>query len=280
MLSSEKGTGRLSNMMGKLHCELANGIKFKVGTGFSDAQRKNPPKKGAVITFKFQEVSDSGVPRFPVFLRIREDVTWAEVKENAKKSAPKSQDKKKSFHLKKGHSKKGKKKGLKLYFIESKFFFFFFLKAVLYTTVPSRDQETNKKQGFPREICNRFVFNNFFKVTDDDVNDAPLNEPGGTASPSTKPPCKYGKLCYQTNEAHLLQFYHEPKEEDKKKKTSKKKETEKIPCKFGAECYQSNSYHREKVTICFFFFFFKKTFFVLPLPKSIRMMLLPRRRTK
>jgi DNA ligase-1 len=54
VLSSEKGTGRLSNMMGKLHCELPNGVKFKVGTGFSDAQRKNPPKKGAVISFKYQ----------------------------------------------------------------------------------------------------------------------------------------------------------------------------------------------------------------------------------
>ena len=43
---SEKGSGRLANMMGKIHCELANGVKFKIGTGFSDAERKNPPKKG------------------------------------------------------------------------------------------------------------------------------------------------------------------------------------------------------------------------------------------
>jgi hypothetical protein len=39
-----------------------------------------------------------------VFLRIREDVTWAEVKENAKTQIPKSEEKKKSFHLKKRHS--------------------------------------------------------------------------------------------------------------------------------------------------------------------------------
>jgi hypothetical protein len=35
------GTGRCSDMMGKLECVLPNGCKFKVGTGFSDAQRKN-----------------------------------------------------------------------------------------------------------------------------------------------------------------------------------------------------------------------------------------------
>jgi DNA ligase-1 len=36
----ENGTGRCADMMGKIHCELPNGIKFKIGTGFTDAQRK------------------------------------------------------------------------------------------------------------------------------------------------------------------------------------------------------------------------------------------------
>jgi ATP-dependent DNA ligase len=122
VLKHENGTGRLQHMMGKIHCELPNGIKFKIGTGFSDAQRKNPPKVGAVVTFKYQEISNSGVPRFPVFLRIREDVTWDEVKQSAAKNKPFSEEKKKSFHLKKSHT-------------------------VLYTTVPSRDQSTSKKQA-------------------------------------------------------------------------------------------------------------------------------------
>ena len=33
-----------------------------------DAQRKHPPKKGAVVTFKYQEVSEDGIPRFPVLI--------------------------------------------------------------------------------------------------------------------------------------------------------------------------------------------------------------------
>ena len=41
----------------------------QVGTGFSDVQRKNPPKVGSVISFKYQEIGPHGAPRFPVFLR-------------------------------------------------------------------------------------------------------------------------------------------------------------------------------------------------------------------
>ena len=53
-----------------------------------------------MVTFKYQEVSNSGAPRFPVFLRERHDVTWAEVKENAKTKKPFSEKKKLSFKLK------------------------------------------------------------------------------------------------------------------------------------------------------------------------------------
>jgi DNA ligase-1 len=30
-----------------------DGTKFKIGSGLDDAQRKNPPKVGTVVTFKF-----------------------------------------------------------------------------------------------------------------------------------------------------------------------------------------------------------------------------------
>src|SRR5690242_17850897 len=82
VVGHKKGEGRLYAMMGGLQCILANGtshplcniksiigIEFTIGTGFSDAQRKKPPKVGSVVTFKFQELSNSGTPRFPVYLR-------------------------------------------------------------------------------------------------------------------------------------------------------------------------------------------------------------------
>lgn len=37
---------------------------FNVGTGLSDKQRRNPPKVGAIIVYRFQELTRDGVPRF------------------------------------------------------------------------------------------------------------------------------------------------------------------------------------------------------------------------
>ena len=55
--------------------ELADGTRFVVGTGSSDARRGAPPA-GSIITFRYQELSDAGVPRFPSFAGRRHDVAW------------------------------------------------------------------------------------------------------------------------------------------------------------------------------------------------------------
>ena len=44
------GEGRHRGRLGALSVKLANGIQFSVGTGFSDAQRGNPPPLGSTIT--------------------------------------------------------------------------------------------------------------------------------------------------------------------------------------------------------------------------------------
>ena len=49
----ESGTGRCSSMLGALLVVGDNGKKFKVGSGFTDRIRRNPPKKGSRITYKF-----------------------------------------------------------------------------------------------------------------------------------------------------------------------------------------------------------------------------------
>ena len=41
----------------------------KIGSGFNDTQRLNPPKIGTIVTYKYQNLSDAGIPRFPIFLR-------------------------------------------------------------------------------------------------------------------------------------------------------------------------------------------------------------------
>ncbi len=85
------GEGRHRGRLGALAVKLPNGIQFAVGTGFSDAQRGNPPAVGSTITFRYQELSDRGVPRFPSFVRVRNDVSPVtssskEIMSKAKKS--------------------------------------------------------------------------------------------------------------------------------------------------------------------------------------------------
>ncbi len=67
------GAGRHKGRLGALDVVLPDGTRFSVGTGFSDAQRESPPPIGSLITFRYQELSDAGVPRFPSFVRVRSD---------------------------------------------------------------------------------------------------------------------------------------------------------------------------------------------------------------
>jgi DNA ligase-1 len=73
ILGYKKGQGKYSMLMGSLICQLQNGKIIKIGSGLSDKQRVNPPKIGSIITFKYQGFTKNGLPRFPVFLRVRNE---------------------------------------------------------------------------------------------------------------------------------------------------------------------------------------------------------------
>jgi len=73
VIDHQEGAGRHKGRLGALLVELADGKRFAVGTGLSDAERENPPAIGSVITFRYQELSDGGVPRFPSFVGVREE---------------------------------------------------------------------------------------------------------------------------------------------------------------------------------------------------------------
>jgi DNA ligase 1 len=68
------GQGRNTGLLGALLVELPDGTRFRLGTGFSDAERRNPPPLGTTVTFKHHGRYPSGLPKFPVFLRIRDDL--------------------------------------------------------------------------------------------------------------------------------------------------------------------------------------------------------------
>jgi DNA ligase-1 len=67
------GAGRHKGRLGALEVELRDGTRFSVGTGLSDAERENPPGLGTLITFRYQELSNDGVPRFPSYVGVRID---------------------------------------------------------------------------------------------------------------------------------------------------------------------------------------------------------------
>ena len=83
-----EGSGRHMGRLGALMCELPNGKRFKVGTGFSDAEREQPPAVGSIITFRYQELTNAGIPRFPSFIGERHDGAWPSVDGSGGEQAP------------------------------------------------------------------------------------------------------------------------------------------------------------------------------------------------
>jgi DNA ligase-1 len=65
------GKGRHAGVLGALELESADGRRFRVGTGLSDAQRREPPAIGSLVSYRYRELTAKGMPRFPVFLRVR-----------------------------------------------------------------------------------------------------------------------------------------------------------------------------------------------------------------
>ena len=71
VIGHQAGLGRHKGRLGALLVRLADGTEFAVGTGFSDRERGDPPPVGATITFRYQELSEAGVPRFPSYVGLR-----------------------------------------------------------------------------------------------------------------------------------------------------------------------------------------------------------------
>ncbi|MGI9337025.1 MAG: DNA ligase [Gammaproteobacteria bacterium] len=75
VIGYKPGKGKYTGKTGSLQVRMLGGGDkvFNIGSGLSDAQRANPPPTGATITYQYQGFTNNGIPRFPVFLRVRED---------------------------------------------------------------------------------------------------------------------------------------------------------------------------------------------------------------
>ena len=68
------GKGKYLGMTGALQVEMPDGKRFQIGSGLTDALHRQPPPIGARITYRYQQLTKNGLPRFARYLRIREDL--------------------------------------------------------------------------------------------------------------------------------------------------------------------------------------------------------------
>lgn len=67
------GKGKYQGLLGSLRVQRPDGMRFAIGSGLSDEQRRHPPAVGSTITYAYTGTTADGVPRFARFLRIRSE---------------------------------------------------------------------------------------------------------------------------------------------------------------------------------------------------------------
>ncbi len=73
VLAHLPGQGRNVGRMGALLVQAPDGRRFRLGSGFTDAQREQPPSVGTWVSYRYRGLTDDGLPRFASFLRVRVD---------------------------------------------------------------------------------------------------------------------------------------------------------------------------------------------------------------
>ncbi|KAJ3148125.1 hypothetical protein HDU89_004972 [Geranomyces variabilis] len=77
VIGHEPGKGRNKGVCGALKVVMESGKQFKIGTGLDDDCRRNPPPVGSIVTYRFQELTQDKVPRFPSYVGLRVDCVAA-----------------------------------------------------------------------------------------------------------------------------------------------------------------------------------------------------------
>ena len=67
-----EGKGRNAGRLGALGCKNRHG-EFRIGSGFKDQDRDNPPPVGSLVTYRYRGFTQKGTPRFATYLRVRTD---------------------------------------------------------------------------------------------------------------------------------------------------------------------------------------------------------------
>ena len=72
VVAHHAGQGKYASLLGALEVRLPEGRRFLIGSGLTDAQRRDPPAIGSVITYRYRDLTSTGLPRFATFLRVHD----------------------------------------------------------------------------------------------------------------------------------------------------------------------------------------------------------------
>jgi DNA ligase-1 len=71
VVAHHQGKGKYQGKLGAITVATPAGKQFKIGSGFTDEQRENPPPIGSQITYKYFGKTQKGTPKFASFMRIK-----------------------------------------------------------------------------------------------------------------------------------------------------------------------------------------------------------------
>ena len=72
VVAHHAGQGKYAGLLGALEVRTPEDRRFLIGSGLSDAQRRTPPPIGSVVTYRYCDLTNSGLPRFASFMRVHE----------------------------------------------------------------------------------------------------------------------------------------------------------------------------------------------------------------
>ena len=72
VIGYEPGKGKHKGRVGALIIKADNGKEFRAGTGLTNKERAKPPSIGSRVTYRYQELTDDLIPRFPTFVSARD----------------------------------------------------------------------------------------------------------------------------------------------------------------------------------------------------------------
>jgi DNA ligase-1 len=67
-----RGKGKYAADVGALQLETPRGQRFFIGSGLPDDLRRHPPARGSLVTYRYHDFTETGLPRFASFVRLHD----------------------------------------------------------------------------------------------------------------------------------------------------------------------------------------------------------------